>query len=148
MGRRELKAIPPMFVAKAVLFFSAASARVLCMLIAGFSRGVQRLRANTTACSRLRVHGSSNGHPFQDIRRCRIADSRRNPVSCAWRAAMTLAETGLRYWRDELQTLQEEIAGNNFLSSGIDPALNGDLRKAVRRIQQYQKKVARQKLPA
>ena len=61
---------------------------------------------------------------------------------------MTLAETGLRYWRDELQSLQSEIAGNNYFSSRVDPALNGDLRKAVRRVQQYQRKVARQKAPA
>jgi hypothetical protein len=61
---------------------------------------------------------------------------------------MTLAETGLRYWRHELQALQEEIAGNNCLSSLVDPALNGDVRKAVRRIQQYQRKVTREKLPA
>jgi hypothetical protein len=57
---------------------------------------------------------------------------------------MTLAETGLRYWRDELRALQDEIAGNNCFSSRIDPALKGDLRKAVRRMQQYQKKVARE----
>jgi len=61
---------------------------------------------------------------------------------------MTLAETGLRYWRDELQALQSEIAGNTCFPARADPALNGDLRKAARRVQQYQRKVARQKFPA
>lgn len=61
---------------------------------------------------------------------------------------MTLAETGLRYWRDELQALHSEIAGNNCFPAQADPALNGDLRKAARRVQQYQRKVARQKFPA
>jgi hypothetical protein len=61
---------------------------------------------------------------------------------------MTTAQAQLRYWQDELRALQDEVAGNNCFSPRIDTALKDDLRKAVRRIQQFQKKVAREKSPA
>jgi hypothetical protein len=61
---------------------------------------------------------------------------------------MTIAEIQLKYWLGELQTLQNEVADDNHLPLSVSPALKGDLRKAIRRVQQFQHKVARQKAPA
>jgi hypothetical protein len=61
---------------------------------------------------------------------------------------MTVAEIQLKYWLGELQTLQKEVADDNHLPLSISPALKDDLRKAVRRVQQFRHKVSRQKAPA
>jgi hypothetical protein len=61
---------------------------------------------------------------------------------------MTVAEIQLKYWLGELHSLQNEVADNTYLPLSISPALKGDLRKAVRRVEQFRHKVSRQKAPA
>jgi hypothetical protein len=59
---------------------------------------------------------------------------------------MTIIEGQLKYWQVELRALQDEIEGSSVPT--IEPGLKNDLRKAVRRVREYQRKVGRQKSPA
>jgi hypothetical protein len=56
---------------------------------------------------------------------------------------MTIIEGQLKYWQVELRALQDEIEGSSVPT--IEQALKDDLRKAVRRVREYQRKVERQK---
>lgn len=58
---------------------------------------------------------------------------------------MSPAQTQLKYWLVELQTLQEEISGDGAVAPSTSPSLRDDLRKAMKRVQQFQKKVARER---
>lgn len=58
---------------------------------------------------------------------------------------MSVAQTQLKYWLVELQSLQEEISGDGAVAPSMSPSLKDDLRKARKRVQQFQKQVARER---
>lgn len=58
---------------------------------------------------------------------------------------MSHAQTQLNYWLVELQMLQEEVSGDGAIAPSTSPSLKDDLRKAMKRVQQFRKKVARER---